>query len=57
MKKQRKSESAPIVTILTNRGLMRCTVAEFDPSKYKGLKQNLGKPRKQPEGKVNAASK
>jgi len=29
--------------ILTNRGLMRCTVPEFKAQEYKGLKQNCGR--------------
>jgi hypothetical protein len=44
---QRKSK--PVVEtrfIMTNRGLMKATVADFDPAKYQGLKKNCGRPIK-----------
>jgi hypothetical protein len=33
-------------TIETIGGLMRCTVAEFKPQEYKGLRSGIGKERK-----------
>ncbi len=32
--------------IATMQGLMKCTVAEFDPTTYKGLRSGIGKTRK-----------
>lgn len=43
--KSNKKASAPVQTILTNLGLMRCTVAELEPGSYIGLKRGLGKTR------------
>jgi len=30
----------------TLQGVLRCTVAEFDPTTYKGLRSGIGKERK-----------
>lgn len=30
----------------TLQGVLRCTVAEFDPTTYKGLRSGIGKQRK-----------
>ena len=32
--------------IQTMQGVLRCTVAEFDPTTYKGLRSGIGKERK-----------
>lgn len=44
---KKPAKEIPIKFLATNRGLMRCTVAEFDVTKYKGLKQNCGRTPKQ----------
>ncbi len=37
----KKRETKPV--ILTQLGVMKCSVAEFDPAKYQGLKKNCGR--------------
>lgn len=43
--KAKKKEATPLF-IATNRGLMKCSLPEFEPSSYVGLKRGIGKTRR-----------
>lgn len=45
MKPAKKKEATPLF-IATNRGLMKCSLPEFEPSSYVGLKRGIGKTRR-----------
>ena len=57
MKPAKKKKEATPQFIMTNRGLMKCSLPEFEPSSYQGLKKNCGRKSKHETKPTTAETK